>query len=219
MIRVTGLCAHSGAFRLSDVNLEISTGRYAVMMGRTGSGKTTLLEALCGLRAVSAGSIVLDECDVTALKPAQRGIAYVPQDRALFHTMSVRRNIAFALELRGMKQTEIDQRVNQLAEWMSIAPLLDRGPRALSGGEAQRVALARALASQPRFLLLDEPLSALDEEMHGEMLALLKDMHRRHSITVLHITHNRREAQELADDRFKIENGQVRRLGKEIIGA
>src|SRR4051812_25605066 len=142
-------------------------------MGPTGCGKTSVLEAVAGLRHVADGSIHLDDRDVTDLAPGSRGIGYVPQDGALFRTMTVYNHLAFALHLRNERRAAVDRRVRELADWLGIVPLLGRRPVGLSGGEAQRVALGRALSFRPKFLLLDEPLSALDEDTRGSIVELL----------------------------------------------
>ncbi|MCS1408785.1 MAG: Maltose/maltodextrin import ATP-binding protein MalK [Verrucomicrobia subdivision 3 bacterium] len=209
MIDVQQLKIQQGDFVLDDFSLHVESGQYAVLMGRSGCGKTTLLEAICGLRPIQAGHIRLSNRDVTLLKPAERGVGYVPQDRALFPTMRVRAQLAFSLVTRRLATPLIAGRVNELADLMSIDHLLDRMPASLSGGEAQRVALGRALASKPTVLLLDEPLSALDEELHTEMCELLKKIHQQTSVTVLHITHSQQEAQKLGDCRFRLEDGKL----------
>ena len=144
MIVVEHMSVESGAFRLSDISLSVPPGRYGVLMGRTGSGKTTILECILGLRSVSSGTVQLAGVDVTRLNPAMRGVGYVPQDRALFTKMTVREHLAFALLIRRTPAGERDRRVNELAESLGIAHLLDRTPHGLSGGEQQRVALGRA---------------------------------------------------------------------------
>jgi ABC-type sugar transport system ATPase subunit len=201
-----------GAFRLAEIDLEIPTGGYAVLMGRTGTGKTTLLEAICGLKPVAHGTIHLDGREVQHLKPGERGIGYVPQDRALFQTMTVRDNLAFALHLRRWDRSAIDQRVDELARLLAITPFLDRRPAGLSGGEAQRVALGRALAARPGILCLDEPLSALDDETREEMYALLKSMRQYTGVTTLHVTHHRGEAGRLADRVFHLREGRIQEV-------
>jgi len=180
-----------------------------VLMGRTGCGKTTLLEIICGLRRPHAGRVLIGERDVTHELPAARGIGYVPQDGALFPTFPVREQLAFALRLRHRPADEIAQRIAQLAAELDITALLDRLPQHLSGGERQRVALGRALAANPKVLVLDEPLSALDEELRDDLAALLKRVQREHGITALHITHSRAEAAQLADVLFRLEGGRV----------
>lgn len=210
MIQVHQLHARAGAFSIRDVSFTVPQGCYGVLMGRTGSGKTTLLEAICGLRHVVAGRIRIGGRDVTDLKPAERGIGLVPQDLALFPTMSVRRHLAFALEIRRVPPATIDARVTELARLLGIAHLLDRSTAGLSGGESQRVALGRALSFRPGVLLLDEPLSALDETTRDEMHALLRDVQRSTQVTTLHITHSRAEARALAQRLLVVENNTVR---------
>lgn len=212
MICVEGLAVQAGTFRLSNVAFEVPTGKYGILMGRTGSGKTTILESLCGLKRVSAGRIVLNGRDVTRLKPAERGIGFVPQDAALFPTMSVEQQLGFALMVRKWKARDIKTRVDELAELLGIGHLLQRNVVGLSGGERQRIALGRALAPHPSILCLDEPLSALDEETREEMYELLKSVQRLTGVTALHITHSRREARDLGDVRLMIEDGVVRRV-------
>ena len=194
---------------LENVTVAIPDNTYAVLMGPTGCGKTTLLEIICGLRRPASGRVLLDGVDVTDLEPRERGIGYVPQDLALFPGLRVREQIAFAPKLRGVPHAELDQRVNRLARQFGIAPLLDRLPDLLSGGEKQRVALARALAAQPRLLLLDEPLSALDESMRTEAAALLQRVQQEHGLPVLHVTHSSSEAAALGDLHLRMEAGRV----------
>ena len=213
MIAVEGLTVHAGDFRLEDVAFEIPTGAYGILMGKTGCGKTTLLEAVCGLKRVSAGTVKLSGRDVTTLKPSERNIGFVPQDGALFRTMTVRDHLAFALEIRKWPKEAIDVRVDELASLLGIGDLLDRLPRGLSGGEGQRVALGRALSFKPPVLCLDEPLSALDHDTRIEMCDLLDEVKRATGVTILHITHDRNEAERLADVTFRLERGEVNRLG------
>ncbi len=179
-------------------------------MGGTGCGKTTLLEIICGLRRALSGRVRIDGRDVTDEPPGARGIGYVPQDGAMFPTMTVREQIGFALRLRRRPATEIRQRVDELAEHLGVGPLLDRLPHHLSGGERQRVALGRALAAKPSVLLLDEPLSALDEELRDDLATLLKQIQRELGVTAMHITHSVREATQLADVLLRLDDGQVR---------
>lgn len=209
MIAVTNLAVRAGAFALHGISFNIPTGGYAALMGKTGIGKTTILEAICGLRRTHAGSIRLMGQEVAGLPPAQRGVGYVPQDRALFATMTVREHLGFALAIRRWSNQAIDQRVDELAELLGLQHLLERRPQGLSGGEAQRVALGRALSFHPPILLLDEPLSALDDETRVEMYELLQSVRRRTGVTTLHVTHHLHEAQRLADQMFVLHQGVV----------
>ncbi len=209
MIKISNLSMKMGSFVIEKISLEVPTGKYGLLMGKSGSGKTTILEAICGLRPVRGGTIELLGRDVTSLAPGERDIGYVPQDAALFSKMSVRDNIAFALTIRNRAGSEIESRVQELSELLEVGHLLDRMPAGLSGGEAQRVALGRALAHTPNVLLLDEPINALDEEIHEDMCELLKSLQHYTGVTVLHVTHNSRETKRLADHVFQIRDGQV----------
>jgi molybdate/tungstate transport system ATP-binding protein len=212
MIALENVTIRAGAFSLSGISLEIPTGRYGVLMGRTACGKTTLLETICGLKPARAGRILLDGRDATHLRAAERGIGYVPQDGALFSTMTVRRHLAFALEIRKRPPAANAARVAELAELLGIESLLERRPLGLSGGEQQRVALGRALAAWPKILCLDEPLGCLDEDTHQEVCELLKRVCRELAVTTLHVTHSMNEARKLADCLFRLERGTVTRV-------
>ena len=209
MISVKQLSIQIGNFSLSKIGFEVPTGEYAVLMGKTGSGKTTLMESVCGLKAIQSGRILLMGIDVTNKKPAERGIGYVPQDGALFTTMNVREHLAFALKLRKWPAGQIEKRIRELAELLGIAYLLERFPHGLSGGERQRVALGRALSYRPGILCMDEPLSALDEDSRGEMCDLLKTVQAHTGVTVLHVTHSKTEAIQLADRVLLLSNNEV----------
>jgi molybdate/tungstate transport system ATP-binding protein len=210
MIRVEDLAVRMGRFSMQSISLEIPTGHYGVLMGRTGCGKTTLLEAILGLRPVLAGRIEIAGRDVTRLAPALRGIGYVPQDGALFSRLPVRQHFSLPLEIRRLPAAEIRARVAQMAEWLGIEYLLDRKPPGLSGGERQRVALGRALIFKPSVLCLDEPLSALDAETRQRMCQLLQRVTQLGQVAVLHVTHHLEEARLLADKCLVFEQGQLR---------
>lgn len=207
MIELSDVSIRAGSFQLSNVTFTVDTGRYAVLMGRTGRGKTTVLESICGLRRIESGRIQIHGVDVTDWPPADREIGYVPQDLALFPTLDVRQHLQFALRLRKQSTKHIQDRTDELAEVLGISHLLDRNIQGLSGGERQRVALGRALSFQPSVLLLDEPLSALDEETREEMQSLLRRIKRTAGVTILHVTHSREEAEALADCRIQLEDG------------
>lgn len=209
VIEVCHLHLIAGKFRLTNLSLCIPTGAYAVLMGRSGCGKTSLLEAIAGIRQIQSGSIRLGNAEVTKRQPAERGVGYVPQDRAIFPTLRVRDQLAFSLVIRRLPSAQIDKRVNALAKLLGIDHLLDQMPDGLSGGESGRVALGRALACDPSVLLLDEPLNGLDEALHDETCQLLKIAHHHSNATVLHITHSAQEARRLGNCHFKLEDGKA----------
>jgi molybdate/tungstate transport system ATP-binding protein len=215
MIRVSDLALRQGRFSLEGIAFEVPTGRYGVLMGKTGCGKTSVLEAVAGLRLPEKGRIELLGRDVTRLRPAERLIGYVPQDGALFRTMTVREHLAFALEIRDRSSPEIRERITPLAEWLGLSHLMDRYPEGLSGGEAQRVALGRALSFEPRVLLLDEPLSSLDEETREQMIELLLKIREERIVTVLHVTHFRSEAERMGEVRLRLVDGRILREGSD----
>ncbi|MCA9179818.1 MAG: ABC transporter ATP-binding protein [Planctomycetales bacterium] len=209
MIELAGIDMQLGRFSLRDVSLSVADGKYAVLMGRTGCGKTSLLEAICGLRRVSGGAIRIAGVDMTHWSPADRGIGYVPQDLALFPTLTVAEHLQFALRLRRWTHSAIESRTAELASVLGIEHLLGRRVQALSGGEAQRTALGRAISFQPQVLLLDEPLSALDDQTRQEMFHLLRTVKQATGVSTLHVTHNQQEADELADVRFQLIDGKI----------
>ncbi len=210
MIRLENVAWQAGAFGFSDLSFTVPGGCYGVLTGRTGEGKTTLLELICGLRRPLSGRIWVGDREVTGLPPGARGLGYVPQDGALFPTLNVREQIGFALSIRKSPPDGIKRRVEELAAALGVTHLLDRRPDRLSGGERQRVALGRALAASPRVLLLDEPLSALDDDTREQLLGLLQCIHRETAVTVLHVTHHRMEAQRLAGLMLNLEGGRIR---------
>lgn len=209
MIELHDVTIRSGPFSLSNVDLRVPEGAYAVLMGGTGQGKTTILEAVCGLRTVTGGRVVLNGRDMTRWKPGDRGVGYVPQDLALFPQMTVRGHLEFALRVRHCPAALIRDRVAELAHVLGIEPLLERGVAHLSGGESQRVALGRALSFRPSILLLDEPLNALDEGTRDRLCELLRSIQKESGLTTLHITHSRVEGRSLAEKLFVLEAGRL----------
>jgi len=198
-VQVRGLGVDLEEFRLCDVNLDVAAGEYFVILGPTGAGKTVLLETIAGLHRPLRGRILLAGEDVTHAPPERRGIGFVYQDYALFPHLSVAGNIAFGLKLRKMGRGDIEERVTTIGRLLGIEHLLHRRPGTLSGGEAQRVALARALVVEPRLLLLDEPLSALDPETREALQRELGRIHRELGTTTVHVTHDFEEAVALGD--------------------
>ncbi|MEP0813081.1 MAG: ATP-binding cassette domain-containing protein [bacterium] len=199
-----------GGFELRDFSLTVGEGEYFVLLGPSGVGKSVLLETIAGLLPPDSGRILWKGTDVTGLPPNSRGFAVVYQDYALFPHMCVRANIEFGPRANGLRRHEIAERARHAAELAGIAPLLERMPGTLSGGEAQRVALARAVAVSPELLLLDEPLSAVDMRLRRELRRELKKIHLTTGRTFLHVTHDVDEAMELGDRIGVLLDGKLR---------
>ena len=209
-LRISELSAQAGPFTLGPVSLAIPPDRVLVVLGPSGAGKTMLLETIAGLRPLQGGQISLAGTDITGLAPERRRIGLVFQDAALFPHLTVTDNIRFGP--RASHRTSPDG-TSDLLNQLGIAHLADRAPRSLSGGERQRVALARALAIQPGLLLLDEPLSALDQPTREDMRALLQRLLTELEIPAAHVTHDRDEALSIGDDLAIIVGGQLRQTG------
>ena len=213
MLRITGLSKRLGDFTLTDVNLIVAEREYFIILGPTGAGKTILLETIAGIYAPDAGTITLDGLDVTANDPKDRGIGMVYQDYMLFPHLTVEENIGFGLLQRKVEPARIRESVQDIAGLLGIDHLLGRTPGTLSGGEQQRAAIARALVLQPRVLLLDEPLSALDTATRDRFRRELKAVHRVTGTTVVHITHHFEDVFALADRVAVMQDGKVVQTG------
>jgi molybdopterin-binding protein len=213
VISIKNLKVDLGDFMLGNINLDINPGEYFIILGPTGAGKTVLLEALAGLYPVLEGEVWVNGREVTRLSPEKKGIGIVYQDQALFPHLSVEKNIAFGLRLRRYPKQETKAKIAAMAEILGIAHLLRRSPESLSGGEKQKVALARALVTDPRVLLLDEPLSALDPETRERMQGELRGMHRRVKVTVIHVTHDFEEAIGLGHRVAVLNDGCIAQIG------
>jgi ABC-type Fe3+/spermidine/putrescine transport system ATPase subunit len=212
MLSVKNLGKKMRDFTLRDVSFDVQDGDYFVLLGPSGVGKTVLLELLAGLITPDEGQVLWNSEDITYERIHKRRMGLVYQDQALFPHMTVRKNIAYGLKTRKLSPTEISDRVEALAEDVGISDLLHRYPETLSGGEAQRVALARTLATEPRCLLLDEPLSAMDTRSRTELQALLRSLHRK-GHTVIHVTHENKEAMALATQVAIMDSGSVTQVG------
>ncbi len=213
MIEIRDMRVRLGKFTLRDISLKINEGEYFVMLGPTGAGKTVILEAIAGLCRIRRGKIHINGEDATNMPPERRRIAYVPQDYALFPFLNVLENIRFGLKGKKQADADVDRRIDHLAHLLGISHLLDRHVGNLSGGEKQRVALARALATAPRILLLDEPLSNLDVSTAKYLRLELERFHQELGITTVHVTHNLMEAEELADRIAIISAGKLEQVG------
>ncbi len=209
MIELRDVTIKAGKFALDRVSFRVESGKYAVLMGRTGQGKTTILESICGLRSIDSGQILVRDVNVAKWSPGEREIGYVPQDLALFPTLTVKQHLEFALRLRRASSKQIADRVAELSDVLGISKLLQRRIQGLSGGESQRVALGRALSFRPSVLLLDEPLSALDETTRQEMHSLLRRVKESTGVTTLHVTHSQEDAEALADQRLILTEGRI----------
>jgi ABC-type sugar transport system ATPase subunit len=213
MIRAENVTFRVGEFQLNELSLEVEKGEYFVLLGPPGSGKTLFLELICGLRRLQAGRLFINQKNVTELEPRRRMIGYVPQDYALFPHRSVEGNIRFGLEAEGLKQSEIDRQVHGIAEKLGIQHLLTRRTAGLSGGERQRVALGRALVVHPRILLLDEPVSALDESTRETICSELKRIQRELQLATIHVCHQLDEAFSVADRAGILRGGVFQQVG------
>jgi molybdate transport system ATP-binding protein len=209
VIEIRGVHKSLGQFSLRGVDLTVDNGEYMVVLGPTGAGKTVLLEAVAGLHPLDGGEIRLHGRSMDGVAPEHRNVAYVPQDYVLFSHMSLRANIEFPLVLRKRPRAQIDAIVAHLCGTLRITHLLDRRPRTLSGGEQQRGALARALSWDPELLLLDEPLSALDEGTRADLTRWLAETTAELGTTVIHVCHNFEEALDLGDRIAVMRDGQV----------
>jgi sn-glycerol 3-phosphate transport system ATP-binding protein len=184
---------------LHGIELDVANGELVVIVGASGCGKSTLLRIVAGLETATSGQVVINGRDVTELEPADRDIAMVFQNYALYPHMSVFGNMAYGLKIRGMSKAEIDKRVKAAAEILGIGPLLDRKPKQLSGGQRQRVAMGRAIVREPALFLFDEPLSNLDAKLRVQMRAEIRRLQRRLGVTSLFVTHDQVEAMTLGD--------------------
>jgi len=199
MLELRGITKRLGSFELSDISLQIGNGEYFIILGPSGVGKTVLIEIIAGLILPDAGSITWNGADITSANPESRGFAVVYQDYALFPHLTVEHNIAYALRTAKASSRRIKDRILYLSDMLGINDLLKRRPSTLSGGQQQRVALARALAAEPKLLLLDEPLAALDTNIRLRLQKELKRINIETGIPVMHVTHDPQEAMSLAD--------------------
>jgi sn-glycerol 3-phosphate transport system ATP-binding protein len=195
------------------VTTDVADGEFIVILGPSGCGKSTLLRMVAGLETITAGEIVIGGRVVNRLEPAERNIAMVFQNYALYPHMSVYDNMSYGLRIKGLPKGEIDQRVRRAAEILELGGYLERKPRQLSGGQRQRVAMGRAIVREPAVFLFDEPLSNLDAKLRVQMRAELQSLHKRLRTTSLFVTHDQIEAMTLAQRMIVMNAGRVEQIG------
>jgi len=201
---------------LDDISFYIKKGEFITFLGPSGCGKTTLLRMIAGFLQPDEGTILMDGQDIAPLPPHRRELNTVFQRYALFPHLDVYENIAFGLKLKGIPEKEIDQRVRRVLKLVAMSDYEDRDIDTLSGGQQQRIAIARAIVNQPKILLLDEPLAALDLKMRKDMQIELKEMHRKLGITFIYVTHDQEEALTLSDTIVVMNEGKIQQIGTPV---
>jgi multiple sugar transport system ATP-binding protein len=198
---------------LRDIDLEIGTGDFLVLVGPSGCGKSTLLNIIAGLEQQTSGQILIAGRNVSNLQPKERDIAMVFQSYALYPSMTVERNIGFSLEMAGVDKATRSARIREVAELLKIEDLLSRRPSQLSGGQRQRVAMGRALVREPQVFLFDEPLSNLDAKLRVDMRVEIKKLHQRLGATIVYVTHDQIEAMTMATKIAVMKGGIIQQFG------
>lgn len=198
---------------VEGLNLEVAKGEFLSLLGPSGSGKTTILMMLAGFEQATSGTIWLDGVRLNDLPPHKRGMGVVFQNYALFPHMSVADNVAFPLEMRGVGKAEREDRVRAALDRVRLGHLADRKPQQLSGGQQQRVALTRALVFEPKVILMDEPLGALDKQLREEMQLEIRALHKRLGLTIVFVTHDQSEALTMSDRIAIFDKGRIAQIG------
>jgi sn-glycerol 3-phosphate transport system ATP-binding protein len=206
----------NGFEAIKGVDVDVADGQFCVLVGPSGCGKSTLLRMVAGLETITGGEIDIGGRIVNQVEPAERDIAMVFQNYALYPHMSVYNNMAYGLRNRRMPQPEIDTRVQEAARILELGAMLDRKPGQLSGGQRQRVAMGRAIVRQPKVFLFDEPLSNLDAKLRIAMRVEIRKLQRRLSTTSIYVTHDQLEAMTLADVLVVMNGGQVEQIGNPL---
>jgi len=212
-LRNVGKTYAGGVVAVGGASVDIADGEFIVLVGPSGCGKSTILRMIAGLETITEGEVEIAGRVVNKLEPAERDIAMVFQNYALYPHMSVRKNMEYGLKNKGTPRPEIDRRIAEAAETLQITQYLDRKPRALSGGQRQRVAMGRAIVREPAVFLFDEPLSNLDAKLRTQLRAELKDLHRRLGATFVFVTHDQVEAMTLADRIVIMSEGRIEQIG------
>lgn len=198
---------------LNNISLEIEEGEFLCLLGPSGCGKTTLLRIIAGLEDINEGYIYLQDKDITDVEPYKRGFGIVFQSYALFPNMTAYNNIAFPLKEKKMSKDHIDKKVNEVLEIVGLKSEAHKYPRQLSGGQQQRIAIARAIALEPKFLLLDEPMSALDAKVRNKLRLDIKKFQKDLNITTIMVTHDQEEAITMADKIAILNDGDIMQFG------
>ena len=213
-IKVDNVSKRFGSFQaLSPVDLEVKSGALTALLGPSGSGKSTLLRVIAGLEQPDTGSIYISARNATYQKVQERKVGFVFQHYALFKHLTIRKNIAFAMEIQKWPKDRVNHRVDKLLDLVHLKGLGDRYPSQLSGGQRQRVALARALAIEPQVLLLDEPFGALDAQVRKDLRDWLRRLHDEVHVTTVFVTHDQEEAMEIADELVVMNAGRIEQIG------
>lgn len=199
----------NGVYAVRNVNLQIKPREFMVLVGPSGCGKSTTLRMIAGLEEISSGELWIDDVLANFIEPRKREMSMVFQNYALYPNMSVYKNIAFSLEIRGYSKKEINQKVCETAQLLGLEKLLDRKPKALSGGQRQRVAIANAVIRNPDILLMDEPLSNLDAKLRGQMRVELAKLHKALGNTIIYVTHDQTEAMSLGSKIIVMKDGVI----------
>lgn len=206
----------NGTVVIHGIDVDVNDGEFVVIVGPSGCGKSTLMRMVAGLESVTAGQVLIDGKVVNDLEPAERDIAMVFQNYALYPHMSVFDNMAYGLKIRKFSKDEIKQRVNAAAAILELGALLERRPGQLSGGQRQRVAMGRAIVREPKVFLFDEPLSNLDAKLRVQMRLEIKKLHRRLKTTSLYVTHDQIEAMTLAERMIVMNQGMPEQIGTPV---
>ncbi|MEG0747995.1 MAG: ABC transporter ATP-binding protein [Cetobacterium sp.] len=196
-----------------NINFNIKKGEFITLLGPSGCGKSTLLRCIAGLNEINDGDIYIDGKNVTNKTPKDRGIGMVFQNYALFPNMTVFENIAFGLEMKKMEKKDIEEKVEEMLKLVHLEDKMNFYPNQLSGGQKQRVAIARSLATEPKILLLDEPLSALDAKVRKSLREQLKEIQKKTNVTTIFVTHDQEEALTISDRIFIMDKGDIVQVG------
>ena len=214
---IDSVTKHYGAFRaIKGVSFSVEPGEFIVMVGPSGCGKSTLLRIIAGLEPITAGRVIINDRDVTHFEPADRGVAMVFQNYALYPHMNVAQNMGFGLKMSGRSRAEVEAAVLRAAEILQITEHLGKRPKELSGGQKQRVAIGRAITRAPDVFLFDEPLSNLDAALRSQMRVELSRLHSDLKATIIYVTHDQTEAMTMADRIVVINGGEIEQVGSPL---